>query len=207
MHATSVNEDGTVTLSGTYIDVGTQDTHTLTIDWGEGAPVTLPVSGGTFSFTHQYLDDNPTNTSSDTHTIGVVLTDDDTGTAVGKRYHHDYQREPRDSHVACHLANEDGTVTLGTYIDVGTQDTGYPDDRLGRRRASATLPRIRRYVQLHASVPDDNPTNTSSDTYTIGVVLTDDGCRNRCRVTTTITNANLVEITLHATSVNEAMAR
>ena len=55
-----IDENGTVTLSGTYHDVGTQDTHTLTIDWGEGRRrLTLPVPGGTFSFTHQYLDDNP----------------------------------------------------------------------------------------------------------------------------------------------------
>ncbi|MCC6123956.1 MAG: right-handed parallel beta-helix repeat-containing protein, partial [Pirellulales bacterium] len=46
LSATSMSEDGTVTLSGTYHDDGTLDTHTLTIDWGEGAPVTLPVSGG-----------------------------------------------------------------------------------------------------------------------------------------------------------------
>ncbi len=36
--ATSVNENGTVHLTGTYSDAGTQDTHTLTINWGEGSP-------------------------------------------------------------------------------------------------------------------------------------------------------------------------
>jgi len=67
-------------LTGTYSDVGTHDTHTLTINWGEGTPQTVPVSGGSFDITHQYLDDNPTNTSADVYSIGVTLTDDDTGT-------------------------------------------------------------------------------------------------------------------------------
>ena len=76
LSATSVLENGTVHLRGTYHDVGTQDTHTLTINWGEGAPQTVSVSGGSFDITHQYLDDNPTNTASDVYTIDVTLTDD-----------------------------------------------------------------------------------------------------------------------------------
>ena len=77
--ATSVNENGTVTLSGTYSDVGSQDTHTLTINWGEGIPQIVVVTGGTFNITHQYLDDNPTTSAIDVYTIGVALTDDDNG--------------------------------------------------------------------------------------------------------------------------------
>ena len=33
-----------------------------------------------FSLTHQYLDDNPTATATDNYTIGLTITDDDTGT-------------------------------------------------------------------------------------------------------------------------------
>ena len=77
--ATSVFENGVVHLTGTYSDVSTQDTHTLTVSWGEGAPQTVTVTGGSFDITHQYLDDNPTGTSSDVYMIGVTLSDDDTG--------------------------------------------------------------------------------------------------------------------------------
>ncbi len=77
--ATSVDENGTVHLTGTYSDTGTQDTHTLTINWGEGSPQTVAVTGGAFDITHQYLDDNPTGTPWDLYTVGVTLTDDDTG--------------------------------------------------------------------------------------------------------------------------------
>ena len=42
----AVDEDGTVHLTGTYSDTGTQDTHTLTIDWGEGDTQTDTVTDG-----------------------------------------------------------------------------------------------------------------------------------------------------------------
>ena len=45
------------------------------------------VTGGRFrqlQRTHQYLDDNPTGTPSDVYTIDVTLTDDDTGSGIGR---------------------------------------------------------------------------------------------------------------------------
>ena len=127
MSAERDDENGTVTLSGTYHDVGTLDTHTLTIDWGEGqAPADGDaVTGGTFSVTHQYLDDNPTGTASDVYTISVTLTDDDTGTETADTHGDGQQRGAGDRRLRCRRrVNENGTVTLsGTYHDVGTQDT------------------------------------------------------------------------------------
>ena len=73
LSATSVYENGTVHLTGTYHDPDAQDTHTLTINWGEGTPQTVPVTGGSFDITHKYLDDNPTNTASDVYTIDVTF--------------------------------------------------------------------------------------------------------------------------------------
>src|SRR5439155_14050164 len=47
--AATVNENGSITLTGSYADVGSQDTHTLTISWGDGTPAqTVSVSGGSF---------------------------------------------------------------------------------------------------------------------------------------------------------------
>ena len=82
----SVDENGTVSLSGDIVDPGTQDTFTLVMDWGEGAPETFTYGAGTTSFseTHQYLDDNPTRTASDTYNISLTLTDDDTGQDTGQ---------------------------------------------------------------------------------------------------------------------------
>jgi hypothetical protein len=76
---TPINEGGTATLTGTFTDVGTLDTHELDIDWdGDGDyDQTIAVTGGSFSIGHQFLDDNPTGTASDTHNVNVRLRDDD----------------------------------------------------------------------------------------------------------------------------------
>ena len=78
----SINENGIAVLSGDIVDPDSQDTFTLTVDWGDGSPVeTFNYGAGTTSFseTHQYLDDNPTGTPSDVYAISVTLTDDDGG--------------------------------------------------------------------------------------------------------------------------------
>ena len=82
LSATTINENDTVRLMGTYSDVGTLDTHELTIDWGDGSDggvETVAVAGGSFDIPHQYLDDNPTGTMSDEYTIRVTLPDVESG--------------------------------------------------------------------------------------------------------------------------------
>ena len=61
-----------------------EGTHTLVVRWGEGDPETLrlPADVHTFRLTHQYLDDNPSGTPSDTYAVTVQLTDNDGGTAT-----------------------------------------------------------------------------------------------------------------------------
>jgi PKD repeat protein len=84
LSATEIDENGTVTLTGSFTDIGTEDTHEVTIDWGDGnsspATVTQDAGSGTFTATHQYWDDTPSGTSSDVFTITATVTDDDTGT-------------------------------------------------------------------------------------------------------------------------------
>jgi hypothetical protein len=82
----TIHEDGTATLTGTITDPGTLDTFTLVVDWGDPlSPANQtthtygPSDTGaqTFTLTHQYLDDNPTDTPHDTYIINVAVTDDD----------------------------------------------------------------------------------------------------------------------------------
>ncbi len=80
-----IDEDGFATLRLTFDDPGTEDTHEVEIDWGDGTPVeTVTVAAGSRSLvtTHQYLDDNPTGTPQDTYDISVRVIDDDTGFSV-----------------------------------------------------------------------------------------------------------------------------
>jgi len=78
-----VDENGTVTVSGSITDPGVDDTFTVEIDWGgsEGTSAAA-VTGNTFTASHQYLDDNPSGTSSDVYTVTATATDDDGGVSA-----------------------------------------------------------------------------------------------------------------------------
>jgi hypothetical protein len=77
----TINENGSTDLSGSFTDPGTGDTHTVTIDWGDGSTDTvLNLGAGVTNFgpvSHQYLDDNPSVTASDSYNITVTVEDDD----------------------------------------------------------------------------------------------------------------------------------
>ncbi|MFO0789325.1 MAG: right-handed parallel beta-helix repeat-containing protein [Pirellulales bacterium] len=100
--SSSINENQVASASLTISDPGTQDTFSVQVNWGEGTPDVLSlgltnssgtVGGTTYTWTaatralalsHQYLDDNPTGTPSDTYTLTVKVADDDmTGNFAG----------------------------------------------------------------------------------------------------------------------------
>jgi len=74
----SVDENGTATLSGSFADPDAADTHTVVINWGPGEDTTtLNLAAGVtaFSATHTYLDDGPAGTPSDIYAINVTVSD------------------------------------------------------------------------------------------------------------------------------------
>ena len=88
----SINESESVTLSGSFSDVGAQDFHSIEIRWGDGLvdgeggalTFTQDFSGsGSFSATHTYADNdtlNPDDPIRDNlYSIEVTITDDDGG--------------------------------------------------------------------------------------------------------------------------------
>jgi len=91
LSATTIDENGTVAVSGSFSDPGLLDAHTLSIDWGDGtgAPTLtfVQTAPGVYGFTatHQYLDDAPTQTPSDVYQVMVTVSDDhDTGTVAAQ---------------------------------------------------------------------------------------------------------------------------
>src|SRR5205807_1962625 len=83
--APAINENGTATLTGSFTDPGTLDSHTVVIGWGDGsASTTLSLGAGvlTFNVTHQYLD-NPAGQPHGTFPATVVVKDKDGATGTG----------------------------------------------------------------------------------------------------------------------------
>src|SRR5205823_1051504 len=80
LSATSINENDSVTLGGSFTDPGALDAHTVTISWGDGsASTTVSLAAGLLSFSgvpHQYRDNNPGDAA---YAISVTVTDRDGG--------------------------------------------------------------------------------------------------------------------------------
>src|SRR5437016_4698670 len=80
LSAPSINENGTTTLSGSFTDPGTLDTHTVTVNWGDGSANTVVnLAAGVLTFagvSHQFLD-NPAGQPSGSFPISVTVSDKD----------------------------------------------------------------------------------------------------------------------------------
>ena len=187
-----INENGVATLTGTISDPGTLDTFTLDIDWGDPLSpnntetytfAASETGSQTFTFTHQYLDDNPSGTSQDTYTISATVTDDDTLSGSDTTTVLVKDVAPVVLLDAVAMINENGVATLtGTISDPGTLDTFTLDidwgDPLSPNNTetytfAASATGTQTFTLTHQYL-DDNPTATSQDTYTISVTVTDD---------------------------------
>jgi hypothetical protein len=72
----AINEGDAVTLQGSFTDPGA-DTHTVSVDWGDGSASQLSLAVGTHTFTtpaHTYADNNGTNAG---YQVTATVTDDD----------------------------------------------------------------------------------------------------------------------------------
>jgi PKD domain len=120
------------TLVGQFVDAGSLSAETVTVDWGDGTTDTVlqNASGqSVFADTHQYLDDNPTGTPSDSYNIKVTVTDNDnlsdsSTTSVTVDNVPPVITSVSTSATTSNLAKEGQPVSLqGAFTDVGTQDT------------------------------------------------------------------------------------
>ncbi len=215
MGATNANEAGTVTLTGTYSDAGTQDTHTLRINWADGsASQTVGVSGGSFTVTHVYADDGPfpgNGTASDAYAITAVVIDDDTGIVTSSTSITISNVAPSALSLSVGNINENGTTTLtGSFTDPGTQDVHILRINWADGSATQTVtlsPTGARSFSVTHQYLDDNPTGTSSDSYTVTTSISDDDTGSVTNSTSlSVSNINPVIHSMGATNANEAGA-
>ncbi|MBI4888823.1 MAG: MBG-2 domain-containing protein, partial [Acidobacteria bacterium] len=129
LSAAAITENESVTLSGTFTDPGTADTHTVTIMWGDGQPDTeLNLAAGVLSFStsHQYLDDNPTATASDVNSITVTVRDKDGASGQATTPITVNNGAPQITTItgpAGPLALGSGAAVAVSFTDVGSKDT------------------------------------------------------------------------------------
>jgi len=193
MSGVSINstivEGGTATLAGSLSDVGTLDSYTLAIDWGDGSPVqNVALSAGTtnFSQNHKYADDN----ASDTYNVTVTLTDDDGGQATANKTIAVTNANPTLSNLLLTpIVANNGLATLtGVIGDAGAKDSFTLAVNWGDGSAieNVSLPAgTTSFTRTHTFVNPD----TSDTQFTVGVTVTDkDGGSASGSKTVTVTN-------------------
>src|SRR3989441_1643949 len=128
----TIDENGLATVTGTFTDPGSLSTHRAGVNWGDGTsdqPVSLVFGTRSFTFTHRYLDDNPTGTATDTNTITPAVTDNDNLTGTGTTSITVNNVAPvitavTGSSPSSDPAKEGALVTISaTFTDIGTLDT------------------------------------------------------------------------------------
>jgi hypothetical protein len=114
-NGSTIRENETATVSGGITDPGSKDSFTLLVNWGEGNPQTynFPAGTTTYNIGHQYLDDNPTSTPSDTYSISITVKDKDGGTG--------------NAGTTATVQNVNPTVHIDRIIDQAGQEVGSSD--------------------------------------------------------------------------------
>jgi VCBS repeat-containing protein len=217
LSATTIDENGSTTLTGKIAHPGTFDTFTLGVNWGDPlSPKNVEMyafGAGTndFSLTHQYLDDNPSGTPSDNYTIDLKVTDDDTGGSTSNSTPVTAQNmAPTLTNLSATTIDENGVTTLtGKIVDPGTLDTFTLDVNWGDPLSPKN---VEQYTFISGTTAfslthqylDDNPTGTSVDTYTIELAVEDDD-RGTGRASTQVIVPNVAPTLtdLFATAINE----
>ncbi|MGV3483138.1 MAG: beta strand repeat-containing protein [Planctomycetaceae bacterium] len=179
LSASIIDEGDSTTLHGTFVDQDNGDTHSISIDWGDGSdPTVLTVIEGDreFNASHTYLN----NLSLPASPIVVTVSDgqlfDDGSTSV---IVHNVAPQLEDLAVTS-LIQEDGLATLsGTIQDPGKLDAftmvldwgdGTPLESIDIAAGSTNFSVSHRYL-------DDDPSGTPVDIYDITIVsfADDDG--------------------------------
>ena len=204
----TIDENGVVTIRGSFTDPGVRDGETVTIDWGEGgAPEQAVVSSDAhdptlhhFTLSHRYLDDNPTNTPRDNYLVTATVVDKDGGTSQEVATLTVANVAPVADQIKLSTTSvlEDGktvVVLTGHVSDIGTLDTVSKleiDWGDGTAIVSMTTanagdrisydPVTRTFTASHRYL-DDTPPGTPRDILTIKVTATDDDTGARTSTT------------------------
>jgi hypothetical protein len=205
----SVLENGSIALTGSFADPSKQDTHTVSIQWGDGGTSTLNLGPGVTSFrtTYRYLDVGPAGAAANSYAIGVTVTDDDGDSVTGSHNIIVNNVGPKDLDLdAPGRVNEDSPLTLtGTFADPGTLDTHTVSINWGDGSQNT--------LNLGQGVTSFNTTHTYTDDFlggaatvheTIVVVVQDKGgAVDTASASVQVVNLPPSNLSLHVSDINE----
>lgn len=168
--ATITNEGTQVNLGIAFDDAGSQDTHQVEINWGDGNITTATAVGHALNATHTYGDNG-------TYAVIVKVVDDDGGQGFGSAAVQVNNVAPSNVQIKPMAAiDENGVATLElTFDDPGTLDShtvevDWGDGTVEMLNVTAGA---RTFTATHQYL-DDNPTVTGSDVYNVNVKVRDD---------------------------------
>ncbi|HNB50680.1 MAG TPA: PKD domain-containing protein, partial [Anaerolineales bacterium] len=174
-----INENDFATLTGQFTDPDQADSFEVWVDWGNGVTqtLTLPAGSTTFSLTQQYLDDDPTQTSSDPYTVAIALTDSAAHTVTGTVGLTVNNVAPWLNMSFPDLDVDENTplTVIGNITDPGTADTfTFIADWADGSVTTTTLPAGTTVFTVTHLYLDDDPTGTPEDAYFPTFTLWDD---------------------------------
>ena len=192
LNSSSIDEGGTVTVSGTVVSPGGLDTNTVSIDWGDGStPDTIVLNPGvvTFSASYTYMS-NPPGVGSKNYTINASVTNQDQEVGFASTIVTVNKVAPQftaaDLNLSETVANEGDTITLsGQFTDpdsfssyTATIDWGDGSTPttlyglLGQIVESTTTPGLYTYSATHQYLSNP-PGELTGGSYSIQVSVTD----------------------------------
>jgi hypothetical protein len=177
----TINENDTTTVSGSFADPGTLDTHTVDLNWGDGsADTVLNLAAGvlTFSASHQYLDNPAGQAHGGSFAVTAVVTDKDGDSGSGSTSVVVNNLAPADvtlSPSPAIITENDSTTVSGSFTDPGTQDTHTVDIAWGDGSADTILNLGAGVLTFSAShqYPDNPAGQPHGGTFAVTAVATD----------------------------------
>jgi hypothetical protein len=183
--SSSINEGDTITLTGNFIDPGSLSTHTVNIQWDDGASTSVypPTGSRSFSTTYTYQDDHPeSGTLWDEFDIVVRVTDNDSLTDDAMEQITVKNVEPTLAGVdvsASSIIESESVTVSGTFTDpaLGVASETFTATALWSDgvTTSVTVDSTAGTFTTTRDFPDDHPqTGTPSDDFTVAITITDD---------------------------------
>jgi hypothetical protein len=184
----TITEGGSVTLTGSFVDRGAPDTHTATIDWGDGSkPDTLHLGAGVLSFSTDH-----TFREGGSDSITVTVTDGDGGSAHAGATVTVQDAGPSGTSLVLNHStiDEGGTVALsGSFADPGLLDAHAVTIDWGDGSTSDTVSLAagaRAFTGSHRYL--DNRPGNAPYTITVHVVDSTDGGSDQATTQVTVLN-------------------